>query len=397
MGGEQGETGEITDVQFFSKKRHPIVVTFQNGELLPDAVERLKCGVYRDKKTGERIVAVASESRVYFGSPASASSKLCRTLLAIRNKQTNKVRLVEVESVNLSPIVQSEKPAAKEMQNLQAYTKLSRTFGSKRAKRSVEQREAMQLEVEHMEHQLSQALSTTALAKKATASPLPEETRNVSSPATVGDEVVPCDRTATTPDKIYDLHDLVSEDELNSFSEEAETLISGGASSVSYSPFFNSCFKEVPAETRVQSIKILLYAECLIRFVSLTYKDLRAKNVSVCPQSESISTRILNNFTVASDSGRTRPLHVRDKAICHVIVLGLLANKFKLNVEPLLASIKIGATRLQQLCRAIGAVPSVSNKNIVVLKAPLPPLTSVGGGGGGAGRNRRTGRGGRQQ
>jgi len=68
-------------------------VSFQHGELIPEKAHKLKCELYSNKKTGERVVRVAADGHIVFGgSVPAAGSQLSCNLIAIRNKRTNKVR-----------------------------------------------------------------------------------------------------------------------------------------------------------------------------------------------------------------------------------------------------------------------------------------------------------------
>jgi len=67
-------------------------VSFEHGELIPEKAHELKCELYSNKKTGERVVRVAADGHVVFGgSVPTAGSQLSCNLIAIRNKRTNKV------------------------------------------------------------------------------------------------------------------------------------------------------------------------------------------------------------------------------------------------------------------------------------------------------------------
>jgi hypothetical protein len=54
----------------------------------------VKCGLYAHKKTGKRMAVVAVDGdHVFSGSEQPAENNIACNLIAIRNKQTNKVRL----------------------------------------------------------------------------------------------------------------------------------------------------------------------------------------------------------------------------------------------------------------------------------------------------------------
>jgi hypothetical protein len=70
-----------------------LTVSFQHGELIQEKAHKLKCELYANRKTGERVVRVAADDHIVFGgSVPAAGSQLSWNLIAIRNKRTNKVR-----------------------------------------------------------------------------------------------------------------------------------------------------------------------------------------------------------------------------------------------------------------------------------------------------------------
>jgi hypothetical protein len=70
-------------------------VSFQRGELIPENAHKVKCGLYAHKKTGKHTVAVAmDDGNVFSGNEPAADSQMAWNLIAVRNKKTNKVRLI---------------------------------------------------------------------------------------------------------------------------------------------------------------------------------------------------------------------------------------------------------------------------------------------------------------
>lgn len=69
-----------------------ILVNFQNGQLQPNNERKLQCAAYLNPKTDKTVMALATKKMVYTGEE-DTENNLCYTLLTIRNKQTNKVRV----------------------------------------------------------------------------------------------------------------------------------------------------------------------------------------------------------------------------------------------------------------------------------------------------------------
>jgi hypothetical protein len=81
-------------------------VSFQHGELNPEEAHKMKCELYANRRTGERVVRVAvNGDNVFSGSVPAAGSQLAWNLIAIRNKRTNKVRLYPFKHFVISCIL----------------------------------------------------------------------------------------------------------------------------------------------------------------------------------------------------------------------------------------------------------------------------------------------------
>ncbi|XP_067012286.2 DNA-directed RNA polymerase I subunit RPA49 isoform X1 [Anabrus simplex] len=372
VGMMEGTKCTITDVKFKSDKLHPIIVSFQNGLLRPEDAPNFQCRMYNEDKNGEkRIFEMSStDGIVYKGSEAPHDTKICRTLMAIRNKKTNNIRLIEVDSVQLAPVLPDDDQKEANVSALQddiGLSTLHKTFGSKRIKRRTELRERMLFEVETMANQLNEAASGVQIAEE-----------DLSVPSAAGsDSLIPCNRLASSVDEVYQLSDIISQYELDSMQEEAERILENieSCSEDQYSTYFLHYLKKLPAENKIQHLKMLLYAECLLKLYSMLYAELRRRNLCVCPFSEIVNLKIVNNFTIFSNRSRSRPQSMEDKILCHVIILGILGNNFTLDLEPLMELKKVKGIRVQELCQILGLVPaSKTNKSVVVLKLPLPPL-----------------------
>lgn len=71
---------------------------------------------------------------------------------------------------------------------------------------------------------------------------------------------------------------------------------------------------------------------------------------------------------------------MRDKALCYILVLSLLANDYRVNLEDIAREVKGKVKKLQDIGRVLALSPINSkDKNVLVLKLPLPPLPTAGG------------------
>lgn len=74
---------------------------------------------------------------------------------------------------------------------------------------------------------------------------------------------------------------------------------------------------------------------------------------------------------------RGRPISLRDKTICYILVLAMIAMDFQIDVEALSKSVKVGVKKLHEITRVLAFSSHRKNKDLVILKLPLPPAVST--------------------
>lgn len=347
-----------------------MLVSFQHGELNPEEAHKMKCELYANRRTGERVVRVAvNGDNVFSGSVPAAGSQLAWNLIAIRNKRTNKVQLVPATSIMLSPVSRVvEKTSSVSVVTQEDKDRLRMKFGSKRQQRLLENYMRMRTDADALKDRLKGVIDSVSV-----------EEDHLQPVVTASDQgyLPPINRDAATVDDVYNLHDIVSAEELASLKEQASSTLKEPQKEM-FSKFFwdtlPNMLKFGNNQQVVEGVCALVYADLLIKFLNISVKSLQRQKYVICPYSEVINSKIINTFTLKSPNGRLRPNSLKDKALCHLIVLGLLLTQFKLDLEPLSQVLAISVKRLQQFSSQVGAVSSSRASSTVVLKLPLPPL-----------------------
>lgn len=70
---------------------------------------------------------------------------------------------------------------------------------------------------------------------------------------------------------------------------------------------------------------------------------------------------------------------MKDKGLIHCLILALTASNFELDLELFRTILKrkTGLKKLMNFVKIIGAVSSKKDKNIIILKVPLPSVSLV--------------------
>lgn len=134
-------------------------VNFQNGELKDEEAKKMSCGLFYDQKRQKTMLALSNGQIVYRGYKPDTSKDLMRTMLVLHNRKTGKVRLVQVERWQVTPVL--EKPVIEDSKVAEdeKIASLNKQFGSKKVKRRTEQFERLKVNVESVKEQLEQTVS----------------------------------------------------------------------------------------------------------------------------------------------------------------------------------------------------------------------------------------------
>ncbi|KAF4516846.1 hypothetical protein B566_EDAN006241 [Ephemera danica] len=362
-GQEEGLTNMSDEDKILISKVHapgstellPTIVSFQNGSLRPDAAKRIDCGIYENARTRQKCVAVLDGNMPYMGLEIPETS--CQTFLAIRKRHENEIQLVPVKKALLAPVLRKEKIKTGQSSTFDdQFIDLAKNFGSKKTARKAEQR--LQTNVGAVEDQLEASASQAPVAVDSvnalTALDMPE------------DFLPPCNRDAAKPRDVYKLSDIVSETDLQDLEDEARRVLEAGEeefknSKYKYSPLYKLLFQRIirlnsSEEEKIRKLCALTYIEYLILLNRIRSDEASSPDFIAC------------------DASSIRTLPLMDKATCHVLILSLMLNKFKIPFGEFISSTRTKVNQLTVLCQEMCVTIEVGEKNekFLTLKLPLP-------------------------
>lgn len=349
----------------------PILVRLQGGGPPPGSVS---CTILREGSgselgASEGVRAAACWGRtVRWGNIIKETTEddLPRQVILARDRRTGKVRAIQVETACLRPIV--SRPPELERNDVDGDSRnLSEKFGSKKQKRQQEQRKKLKIDVETLKTQLENTALKMDISQPSIA--VNEEANSHQRYAP------PADRDATDPRCVYSLDTIISAEEKLALESAAQSVIDGDTSHVK-SEYIQKLILHVKNSNSASPIHdcvALLYADCLLEFLSCDYKKFRCANLVVCSFSQQVNDSILDKFSIRSDKGRTRPQTMKDKGICYLIVLLLLSSKLIIKeYDQLIKHLRVTSIKLQQLVKVVGArISTLNGENSIILKLPL--------------------------
>ncbi|GLV39617.1 RNA polymerase I subunit E [Carabus blaptoides fortunei] len=346
----------------------PKIVNFQNGQLQPNNERKLQCAAYLNPKTNKTVMALATNKMLYTGEE-DTENNLCYTLLTIRNKKTNKIRLVPVNMVSLN--VEMPKINAlldNTLNNSQISVRdLNKQFGSKKTKRRTEQMERMKLNVSNVEEELKQTVAEIEVKEEDLVAPTMDESEKSYRP--------PMNRNASSPSQVYDLKTIIQQEYLDTLVDLANEVLENPIENDKFTPFVATSISTLKklSTTSLEKYQLLLYIDAILKFFKMPVQTLKRKKLELDPYPEKLVQKILQDFTVFSDNSRSRPMSMRDKATCYIIILALMVMDYRLELEELSKTLGVGLKKLLDVSRVLGAQPaSGKEKNVIVLKLPLP-------------------------
>eukprot|EP00090_Calanus_glacialis_P032727 TRINITY_DN54235_c0_g1_i1.p1 TRINITY_DN54235_c0_g1~~TRINITY_DN54235_c0_g1_i1.p1 ORF type:complete len:409 (-),score=140.97 TRINITY_DN54235_c0_g1_i1:50-1276(-) len=385
----------IEDVTIQNKgvgKVGPILPSFQHAPCDPIALmETTKdCKVTADwpgQTDPGLVVQVSTDHMTYTSSNTSRTNKYYNTFVALRDKNTGKTRLIQANETVLSPkiiypstknpLLLQEKVEAKTFaEKMEASKHLIKSFGQAKGQRFYDQQDRMRVDTSQVEEKVMKAAGAVS------------EDRLTAVPEAESVQIVPKRNDgAGRKEQVYLLEDMLTKVELKHLVEAGDNVLQDFKNLAELKEaqknrnlsalgveLLNKC---INMEGEVGNLAaITLYLEGIVKFSRLRQGEMRKGEKSLqqfLPLN--IKKKVFSYFSINNGtSNRIVTPELTDRAICHVIVLALLANNFKLDTSLLTESIRVRPDHLKKLVAMVGAHlsnDSVNQSQFIVLKLPL--------------------------
>ncbi|RZF40455.1 hypothetical protein LSTR_LSTR013917 [Laodelphax striatellus] len=369
---------KIIEVSGSNKKLQPTLVEFEHGSLNNNNnVTNMKCDVvFEDDSQSTTYLAWRNSQRSILlkGTKVQPEDQLTQTLLLIRNKKTNKIRVVATDRLVVSNIVNHDGQLASRKTKDDTISKqqVSLMFGSKKAQRHAVLSKKLQINQDIVKSKLETSVADIKVNV---------DDLNSSRDSSTG-HLPPCNVEAKTAEDVYKISDIIPEDVLESLQDIAEQVVEKPPSAPDneFSQFFVKCITSSPSVLKsTKHLKCLLYVDCLSRFFAIAAKDMKAETLyKMCPYSKYARNYIINTFSQLQKKTRLRPIIMRDKAVAQSLVLLMIVFQYKLPIQLFqLAFPAYKANRLHDFGRALRF--SSTTTQTWTLKLPLPTVNSFGG------------------
>lgn len=212
-------------------------------------------------------------------------------------------------------------------------------------------------------------------------------------------------KNAKTPLEVYDLNEIlgISQAEFDRFTIEQSSKFASATTEMIKNWRDKRIYSEYVCEHAVLisgsksshqykllKAKQLVYMNYLMTLYKLKSTQLRAKNpFNSFDVPDAVASRLLEQYTVFSSSNaqakniRSMPRRLKDKLICHILILALYIDDFLTSLNFFQKDLKLSIQKISDFYQALGCfikntVTTVNNKKIVDKKAELKiPLNNT--------------------
>ncbi|XP_050431076.1 uncharacterized protein LOC126844056 [Adelges cooleyi] len=355
----------VVDQVFVASNVQPIVTTNEVGQFISS--DSLDCGMVFDESSNRPILKIFNQHGGTVEEEDATKKVSSKEYVILRHKRSNKVSIYGVKTVFL------KKP---DYYKIQTYTQgdlanhaeeFNSTFRTKKVSRIIKARGNDAIET---------STEIFGIIK-----PMTNDISQLSSSTTQIDEFnsylpLGCNRFATNIEDVYPVSTLLSENEIDlmtDYANEVITMIPVPEDNEDLSKFFIANVNRLP-QKNVQNICLLTLADALVTLLFLKSEDVN-KNYAIYPNSELINSKVLDHFTEYSITGRDISSKMKDKAVCHIIIVMLLINMTYLDLSWISQFLPGKCQkRLIMLMRVVGATATKEDKTKFTLKIPLAAL-----------------------
>ncbi|ETN67508.1 hypothetical protein AND_000683 [Anopheles darlingi] len=335
-----------------------------------------ECHAVRAKdlaKEGAEMILVGCNSNLYRGyvQPESrvAVEQQQHTYIALHNRVTGKMRMVEVESCpQLTNVCHDERPTTEQTFDVDNVRKLLQKYNTKTSQRLHRRIQREKVDFSVMEDRLQQTMSECAPTPVAASS----ETAQQPTETLVQDEIrVKMNPQSRSLRDLFVAEDLIGSRLLKSLDETAKRVLQMPPDELAMASVYLENrvkavmqSKEPTSESNLRTVKICLYMDVLVRLLT---KQKNRKPVKVGNRSDSMSPftplfdapirREFMQFCSGQSLGKDRATkYTRDKALLTYLALAfVLEESDEVQVSVIHRSLQVSKEEVITFGRAIGA------------------------------------------
>lgn len=334
-------------------KSTPVLLKFQNGGLKNAHKETTLYFPAKEGKSINRAVVIAS-GNVYTGPIANGNQELVDTYICVRNKTTDKVRIIPIDQVKLVNHVHEDrvKTVFSTLSKEDAIETAMRNFGGRKVLRYLNNREREKVSIDVIKDQLEKTVQNAEVSEQNETVVSTEEIANRIRP--------PCNKEATNLHDVYDIADIIPLELLERLDEEVATLLTTDIDDIpipsEYLKKAIQSLKGAPQSTHnILQMKIIIYMDALITLIKSKQKNL--SRIEFSQITEKVENDIRNRFSAENSLQKVRSSTTNEKAICYFLVLAfLISEEFELDLVTLSTELCMSKVKILKYGNLVNAV-----------------------------------------
>ncbi|XP_053970224.1 uncharacterized protein LOC128872001 [Anastrepha ludens] len=326
----------------------PTLLKFQNGQLAAvskDATQFSRLLQKRGKESPTNVAMVTTKDQIYHGVvDASEATALTDTYICVRNKITNKVRIIPIEQATLSNHIYNtlEQKPLLALTAEHTKTMLMKQFGGRKAARYAYNQENNKVNVDVLKNDLDNTVRETEFTNDTDEKLNTEHNFDILRPK--------FNKDAKKLEEIYDIRDIVPGELLDRLNEESKVIYSTPLDKLPIqSDYLCSCVKRIqdssPTPEGFLHLKLIIYMDCLLNLLKTRARSI--KSVELSGITEKAENDVRSRFSDPHSKPFSRTSHTSEKALCYFIVLSVIIGvNYSVDMNVLAQELGISKQRL---------------------------------------------------
>jgi DNA-directed RNA polymerase I subunit RPA49 len=360
-----------------------VVASFSNGRLKLDenSANSIRIGYFCSKSANmsnrdEKMVVAETDRVRYvgrnFGSDALSAPTMCRYMLGVFDKRTNKIRVVDASMFHLRPAEgdsddegtgQDHREQEEQLTVAEKHARLTKEFGTAKGRRVVESRLRNQVKDKGLESVVADVVKESAESP----SLLVDQTGQGSGPVAIP----PHNKDATRPEDVYSLDDIISPAEMQALVGPAAVFVNATTQDIAewrekgvYPGYIMHQLTILPVQASVRQHRAcqLLYLSYMHRLLSERNQKLN-ETILLSDAPAIVRRTLYERFTmiVSNKQGkgvRSMPARLKDLLRSYMLVLCLIMEEFSLDFTALQRDLDLSLPQLEKCFQALGCKTS---------------------------------------
>ncbi|XP_065883791.1 DNA-directed RNA polymerase I subunit RPA49-like [Dysidea avara] len=381
-----------------------LLAQFQHARARRRKRKKLKFSVYQTEDDHDRrILTAQGQDMVYVGSTtdlnSTVSNNLMRLYVGVVDPTNKQMSILPASLTTMLPLQPGDSIQAKldlsddddengdmttevtksppktPADKMQQQYRLVQSFGSEKQKRFLANARRGIVDSKDLDTSMTNSLETFDYHTE-------EESLEDQTTDTV---IPPHNSAAKIPSEVYNIRDIISPGELASLSALSQLFTSATPKLIAEwrtdEMYPGYVLEHLPTSEEGEAAQKLYYLSNLVKFYRKKRKTLKQTDLAGIP--DVVQHMILSRFTMSSagqDGGDSRtdyvlPSRMKDKLLCHILLLALFIDNFSFDITVLQKDLQIDNTRLCERLQALGCKVSggVGDNPATIATLSVPP------------------------